>query len=141
MPWVEDAEELPAADMPPIPTLDNTEMIDALLAEYNQAQGWPPQPGADDTGGATTGGDTDGLGDGGEWTTGGEGTSPAAGDGDGGCGCTTARRHHGLTWAWMGLFGLGLVVARRRRRGNQPAFGIAASAASRSKPAAVSRGR
>jgi MYXO-CTERM domain-containing protein len=117
MPWVEDVTEIPDARVPPIPTIDNTETIDTLLASYNQSQGWPP------SGGAGDGGDGTGTGTSGEWgdggTASGADTDAGAGGGQGGgeetagCGCTSGESP---APGWLGLVGLVAGAGLRRRR-------------------------
>ena len=64
MPWAEEIEELPGH----IVFVDNTQLIDDLLKEWNESQGWPPAG----TGGGGAGG-VGGIGGGGAGGVGGIG--------------------------------------------------------------------
>jgi MYXO-CTERM domain-containing protein len=72
MPWAEDIEELPGH----IVFVDNTQLIDDLLKEWNASQGWPPSG----TGGGGAGG-VGGIGGGGAGGVGGIGGGGAGGVG------------------------------------------------------------
>ncbi|MBL4686776.1 MAG: DUF2330 domain-containing protein [Nannocystaceae bacterium] len=126
MPWEEEVSEISNRGAPLVLS-DRTAEIDAALFEHNCAYNFPtPEAcgndpgGADGTGsGGDNGGDNDGGdnggGDNGDGTgTGGSGgAGQANGGGDGGCGCTTTPRGGG--GLLFGLFGVGLLAARRRR--------------------------
>jgi MYXO-CTERM domain-containing protein len=105
-PWEAMVEETPNRGAP-IVLRDNNAAIDAALAAYNAAQGWPGSGGSLD---GTAGGDTDSGG-----TMGGADTdNPATGDGGGGCGCRTTNPGGSpwiAAWAVLGVLG----IARRRR--------------------------
>jgi len=119
MPWEEDIEELMEGIGAPISIVDNTETIDALLADYNAANMPPGMPpgGTDGTGGddgGTTGGDPgvdfpDGTGGGGA-------DQDEIDDVSSGCACQSG----GSKGVGGGIgFGLGLLLAgliTRRRR-------------------------
>ncbi|WP_266213784.1 DUF2330 domain-containing protein [Paraliomyxa miuraensis] len=125
MPWEEEVQEIAAAGGP-VSLVDNTVLIDTLLAEYN-CQFDYPSPEACGNGSADTtadGTDTNGTDTNGTATgvstsgsaTDGEGSTGTAGQdgsgGDGGCGCSTRPR--GNAWG-LGLLGLALLGLRRRR--------------------------
>lgn len=116
MPWEEDVDEMPPKGAPQ-PLVDNTALIDKLLAEWNQSGGETAGTGGSSgggTGGETTAGATV-TGDvpTGDAPTGGGGSSStgetAGTAGDGGCGCRGASE---APW-WCVLAAPAL--ARRRR--------------------------
>jgi hypothetical protein len=121
MPWEEDVDEMPPKGAPQ-PLVDNTALIDKLLAEWNQTGG--VTGGADDTGGTSSGssgGDatssdtptggapTGGTSSGGEGSGGGGSSGGSANGGETGCGCRDARA---TPW-WAAL---AIPALRRRRR-------------------------
>jgi len=118
MPWEEDVDELVEGAGAPMSVVDNTELIDVLLADYNDAAG--------NGGGGTGGGEGDsGSADGGG-TSGGvdyptadaTGTGGAAQNGDelvgSGCACQTSRGTGGAVGFGLGLLLAGLATRRRR---------------------------
>ncbi len=103
MPWEEDIEAIPIVGATQS-VVDNTELINRLLAEWNQDQGWP------NGGGGTSG------------TEGTEGTDSGADDGEGGgCGCATEADDGRGRLGLLALALLGLRRARRRRATRAPA--------------------
>lgn len=95
MPWEEDVEQLPPMGMPQ-PLIDNTTLIDTLLAAWNEQHKPPPpsEPTTDSSGSSGSSSDS----------------SPQIwGGNEGTCGCTSDPRPGGL----LGL--LGLLALRRRR--------------------------
>ncbi len=118
MPWAERIEEYAKGGGAPITLVNNTELIDQLLAEWNaQAPcGDEMDDGGVDTGNSgTSGGGSGGGGTTVDGTTGGDvGSATAEVDdaGDGmGCGCR--QRTPGPTpWLWL-LLGLGLRTRRK----------------------------
>lgn len=107
MPWEEDVDQMPPMGMPQ-PLIDNTPLIDKLLAEWNQQHSPPPPPTT--TGEPTTGATSDGGGS--ATDSSGNDSSPMIwGGNEGSCGCTSDPRP-GATGllALLGLLGL-----RRRR--------------------------
>jgi MYXO-CTERM domain-containing protein len=115
-PWEEIVEETPNAGAP-LELANQTAVIDAALAAYNAAHGWPGgggDGGADDSG--TGGGSAGSAGGGtdGSDTDGGPGASGSGGTESGGCGCRTASGPAGAAWGLV-AFGAGLVLRRRRR--------------------------
>jgi MYXO-CTERM domain-containing protein len=109
MPWEEDVEQ--AAMVGPNQNLsDRTELIDELLAAWNNQHGW----GGDGDGDPS--GDGDGDGDGGP-TTGGEtaGDAGATEEGTASCACSTGSRDATGAFAMLALLGLGWRLRRRAR--------------------------
>jgi hypothetical protein len=116
MPWEEDVEQ--AAMAGPNQNLsDRTDLINQLLADWNEQNGWPPSPGD---------GDGDGDGDGGtsgDGGTGGGGSADGTGDagiqGDGAsCACSSQTEDSRNQWSGMavfGLFGIGMGLRLRQR--------------------------
>ncbi|MEZ4428201.1 MAG: DUF2330 domain-containing protein [Nannocystaceae bacterium] len=98
MPWAEDIEEMPLVGAP-LPLVDNTEVIDVMLADWNAAHGWPATPGAEST------------------TSGGDGEETSDGDGEDvpkpGCGCASAGERGGASALWI-VFVAALAGRRRR---------------------------
>jgi MYXO-CTERM domain-containing protein len=76
MPWAEDIEELPGR----IVFVDNTQLINDLLKEWNDSQGWPPSGTGGGGAGGVGGGGAGGVG------VGGGGAGGAGGIGGGGAG-------------------------------------------------------
>ncbi|EDM79734.1 hypothetical protein PPSIR1_16770 [Plesiocystis pacifica SIR-1] len=123
MPWEEDVEQ--AALMGPNQVLsDQTELIDALLAEWNESNGWggggeggsgDGETGTD--GGSGEGGSGEDAGSGGGDELGEDGTGGGAGlmDPEASCACSADEDPSRGTLGLMGLLGLGLLVRRRRR--------------------------
>ena len=109
MPWAEEIEEYTPSGK--ITLVDNTKKIDALLAEWNQKQGWPPPTGSGGggAGGAGSGGSSSGTGGGNS----GSGSTEVEPGGGGGCG-VGARPSGAL--AWLGLGALALALRRRGQR-------------------------
>jgi hypothetical protein len=106
MPWEEDVEEIMDAGAP-LMLVDRTEEIDAMLAEYNAAQGWPASGSDGEDGGSTTGDDDPFV------DSAGADQDDRAGNG---CACRAAS---GARWAPFALL-LGVPLlrpGRRRRRG------------------------
>jgi hypothetical protein len=113
MPWVETIEEY-QEDGDVILLVDNTDLIDAELEEWNDSRGWNPGTGgAAGAGGNFTGG-TSGTGNGSGNPIGNPASSSEAA---GGCACGFQRESgSGLAI----LLGFGLVeILRRRRRARQ----------------------
>lgn len=122
MPWEEDVEQMPPMGMPQ-PLVDNTALINALLAEWNKQHKPPPPPTT--TGDPTTGGPTGGEPTGGTDSATGAASASASGDpgGDsspaiwggteGGCGCASDPRPGSGLVALLGLLAL---LPRRRAR-------------------------
>jgi hypothetical protein len=118
MPWEEDVDQMVPMGMPQ-PLIDNTPLIDKLLAEWNQAhKPTPPDP---TTGGTPTTSDTGGTSDGTGGATG-DGTgsdgdtgdsATGAGQGGTGEGCGCREGQPGSTW--LALLAL-LALPRRRAR-------------------------
>ena len=96
MPAAEDVEEVPTVGAP-IPIVDNTELIDELLADYHASVRWPRPD--DDGGGSDYGNDTD------------TDTGMAGGNGEG-CGC----RSDANAPTALGAFVLLVLGWRGRRR-------------------------
>jgi len=111
MPWAEEIAEYPVGGQK-IVLVDNTSKINALLAEWNGMQGWPPSGGsggASGAGGAAAGGSS-GFGGSSGGVGGGSSVSPG-----GGGGCALGGRAP-LTGGVL-LAGLvALAAARRRKR-------------------------
>lgn len=108
MPWEEDVDQMPPMGMPQ-PLVDNTPLIDKLLAEWNAQHAPPPPP---TTTGEPTTGATSGVSSSSDGDT--YDSTPMVWGGDGGssCGCSSDPRP-GLS----GLLALlGLVALRPRRR-------------------------
>ena len=84
MPFVERIADIPSQGAP-VDLVDNTAIIDAKLAAYNQRSGWNGKPVP-------------------------EGENPS-GDSPAGCGCT--QRAPATGWLWLSILGV-LGVARRR---------------------------
>ncbi len=103
MPWAEDVDaENMAVNTPLISLVDNTEVIDDLLAEWND----------EDVGGD---GGTGGDGDGGTGDEAGESGGPGADDENAGCACSaTDDRPAGGVGFGLALLGLAGLVRRRR---------------------------
>jgi MYXO-CTERM domain-containing protein len=127
MPWVERIEEL-NDDGELVVLVDNSELIDEQLAEWNALSGVNVNPSATSSGGtgtgnsgsdsSSTGGNgNDSSGTGGQ---GGEssdsGGSNASGTGGGGCNCSVPGGQRGTGLLLVSLLGLGVAGARRRRR-------------------------
>ncbi|MBL4685738.1 MAG: DUF2330 domain-containing protein [Nannocystaceae bacterium] len=116
MPWEEDIEEIMEGAGAPFPVVDNTELIDALLADYN-ADATPPAGGTGGTG-PTGSGDTTGGTGGGAAFPGDSGDTDPGGDAvDGtssGCACQTGRGTGGTIGFGLGLLLAGMVTRRRR---------------------------
>jgi MYXO-CTERM domain-containing protein len=123
MPWEEDVEQ--AVMVGPNQNLsDQTPLINQLLSEWNEQNGWPPNGGDGDGDGGTTGdGDGDGTSGG---DTSGDGTAGTAGDGTGdagfddegaSCACSSQEDPRGEMggMALFGLLGLGLSWRLRQR--------------------------
>ncbi len=105
MPWEAEVQTV-ALKGAPMTLVDNNEIIDQKLAEWNIAHGWPPGDGSTPSSGSV--GDDDGGS--------GDETGPNAdssGDGSG-CGCTSDAR--GAPWALALLLLGGAVWSRRRQR-------------------------
>jgi MYXO-CTERM domain-containing protein len=100
MPWAEDIEELPGH----IVFVDNTQLIDDLLKEWNASQGWPPAG----TGGGGAGG-VGGIGGGGAGGVGGISGGGAGGGGgfDGGTAGAAGSRSSGGVDGGAGTGGAG----------------------------------
>ncbi len=108
MPWAERIEQAPLlGDL--MTVADNSQAVDAELARWNEAQGWPAGSGQ---GGFTCSGGSGGVGFSGGFSTGGDqGLQPGGGSS---CNCSVPGRHNALGLAAvLGLVGFGLV--RRRR--------------------------
>lgn len=115
MPWEEDIEELMEGVGAPIPIVDNTETIDALLAEYNAANTPPGMP----PGGTTGGEDGDTTGEPGvDFPS--DGTGGAGQDElenvSSGCACQSgsSKGVGGGIGFGLGLLLAGLITRRRR---------------------------
>jgi MYXO-CTERM domain-containing protein len=135
MPWAEDIEELPGR----IVFVDNTQLIDDLLKEWNASQGWPPAgtggtggvggggPGGAGTGGIGGVGGAEGGGMAGSRSTGGVGGGAGSagagaldGGGDGvgsarGCNCTVGARSS-APWAMIVALAAAFALRRPHRR-------------------------
>jgi hypothetical protein len=119
MPWAERIEELTPSG--PIVLVDNRELIDRLLGEWNASVGWVP--GGLDAGlggaGGRPSGDGGGFGTGGTFGSGGAAADAGLGStppGSNGCGCRLAERANSHGWLAAGLVAIGCTLARRRRR-------------------------
>jgi hypothetical protein len=121
MPWEEDVEQ--AALVGPNQNLsDQTPVINALLAAWNEQNGWPP--GGDGDGDGDTGDGDPGDGDGDSSGSGGTDGGPSDGtdgagfnDGSSSCACSSDGGNQRGALALLGLFGaLGLHGVRRRGR-------------------------
>lgn len=123
MPWAERIEEYGPAGGAPLTLVNDSALIDQLLAEWNAqapcGDGIGPSPGNDDTAGGTLDGGSA------EWgttleelTSGGTGSGTAPldeGDGIGSCSCRQQPSSPGSRLSWLLLLlGLGVRTARRR---------------------------
>jgi MYXO-CTERM domain-containing protein len=109
MPFEHRIELVPTMGAPQV-LVDNSELIDELVTEWNQSQGWDGYKGDN----APVGGCyEDDEGDSGFDTGGGVGSGGGSADGDVGCGCTVGGSQvPGALFAGFGL--LGLLLVRRR---------------------------
>ncbi len=115
MPFAEDIQQTMMAGAP-MTLVDNTEIIDQKLEEWNKLHGWPQDPDAGGSSGGqddpSAGGETESSGTG----SGTDGSSDSGGDA-GGCGCSTDEDARGLGFGLSLLaLGAGLLGRRRRRR-------------------------
>jgi MYXO-CTERM domain-containing protein len=94
MPWAEEITEYPLGEAP-IVLVDNTETIDAELAQHNAFYGWPPPEGSGGTSGSP-------------W-------SNVGADSSAGCACGVAGGA-GNDALLLGAAALALATLRRRRR-------------------------
>ena len=111
LPFEEDIEETMQVGAP-VNLVDNTEIINSAIDQWNSDHNWPPQPGGETTTAGpedTTGGDDDSAGA--STDSGGESGGDAQGSG---CGCTTRDDAGGALGFALLLGALGLGVRRRR---------------------------
>ncbi|MCB9754623.1 MAG: DUF2330 domain-containing protein [Myxococcales bacterium] len=110
MPYAEDIETT-LMQGAPMTLVDNTEVINQKLEEWNKLHGWPQDPDAGTTAGPdgpTSGDDSAGTG------SGTDSAGATAGDGESGCGCrSTDERGSGLALTLL-LLSAGLWTRRRR---------------------------
>jgi MYXO-CTERM domain-containing protein len=109
MPWEEDVEQ--AAMVGPNQNLsDRTPLINQLLADWNQQNGWPQGGDGDGDGGGTSG-------DGGTIDSGVEGTGDAGAQEDGASSCACSSQEDSRPSSGLALFGLlGLGMGWRLRQ-------------------------
>ena len=123
MPWVETVEQY-SPGFPPVALVDNGAAIDAAVATWNGAHGWPVPPTTPPPNpcGVGNGGNSSGVGGSSSSVGGAPGSSSggasefAPGTGSepsGGCAASTSRSSSSL--AWFAISILALAIAKRRR--------------------------